>query len=810
MVASNIDLLLFCAAALAAFAGLHAWLRLSRGHRGVPLGTWIIVGLGLVTLGFLVQGAGERARAQIASMVAGYAPTYAVEIARLGHARVTLDTAPDDPIYLELIAAELRWLAANPSVSDIYTMRRGANDKVQFIVDSETDYDHNGRYEGEREARTAIGEAVEADDAANPALVAAFAGHGGFDAEPYTDRWETWVSAYWPIRDDQGRIEAVLGADYEATKWQAASARARLETLGIGAIPLLVLFAATAMVSLLRGELRERARVQDALQAAKDAAESASALKSQFLACMSHEIRTPINGVMGLTELLLRTPLDEKQRHFGDLIYRSATALLDVINDILDYSKIEADKLLIAAVPFDFRELAEDVGELMAARAQDKGLELNFRLPVSGPATFCGDPARLRQILINLLGNAVKFTDAGEVTLTAHWTDATDGRTRLRCEVCDTGPGIDPGELVRLFEPFVQADGSATRNHGGSGLGLAICRKLVTLMNGELGCDSTLGAGSTFWFELPLPIVSSAHDAVSNTDHAVLRGCRTLIVDYNATNREILENICVVCGMPQVAVASGAEALAVLRTAADRGDPFRLALLDFSMPQMNGLELARRIKADAALSGTRMLMLSSVAGIEDADTWRAAGIDHYLTKPVRLADLQCAMAAILGARPPAAGLGNRVSDGTDQLQGRVLLAEDNPVNQIVAVETLQAFGLEVVVVDNGRAAVAAVMASTDNGGAGGFDLALMDCEMPELDGRSAAAAIRAFETATPGRRRIPIAALTANAMDGDREQCFAAGMDDYLRKPFTRAELAEILQRWLPAAVATRNSARAA
>ncbi|MFO1426159.1 MAG: histidine kinase dimerization/phospho-acceptor domain-containing protein [Steroidobacteraceae bacterium] len=444
-----VDYILFSAAMLAGTIALHAWLR-RRGDRGLTWPIWLMVravrGAGAIA----TERVDPKTRERLQRAVIGLAPTYAMEVERMGHAAIGLQTAADDPTYLRIIDAEKRWLAANPVVNDIYTFRPIDPTHVALIVDSETDYDHNGRYEGEREARTAIGEHFDLD---SPYVSAAMAGRGGLDPVPAADRWGTWVSAFWPLRDAQGRVEAVLGVDYEASAWNREIRGARYAAMGVAAIVLLTLLAGSALFALQRIELVTRQSAAEAMRQARDAAESASRLKSEFLACMSHEIRTPMNGVMGVAELLLGTELQPRQRHFADLILRSATNLLAVINDILDYSKIEADKLVLEDIEFDPHEVVEDVGELLGGRAGAKGLELVVRLPQQSPGRVSGDAGRIRQVLTNLVGNAVKFTDSGEVEVTVRWLELASQRPTLRCEVRDTGPGMDAPTRAALFSP---------------------------------------------------------------------------------------------------------------------------------------------------------------------------------------------------------------------------------------------------------------------------------------------------------------------------------------------------------------------
>ena len=567
------------------------------------------------------------------------------------------------------------------------------------------------------------------------------------------------------------------------TNYLATRSESKLDELVFGSLAVSI----GSIVFSLRRWLEVRRETARA-ESERARAEAASRAKSEFLANMSHEIRTPMNGILGMLDLMLETDLKPEQREYLNLAKASAESLLQVLNDILDFSKIEAGKLSFENIEFNLRDTLGDALDVLTIRGGQKGLELLAKISPELPEILVGDPGRLRQVVVNLVGNAIKFTESGEVAVEVVEESQSKHDITLRVGVRDTGIGIPGDRLADIFQPFEQADSSSTRKFGGTGLGLAICQQLVDAMGGRIWVESELGKGSTFIFTAKFALATEETRAKTRLSPRQLSGMKTLIVDDNYTNRRLLEEITAHWGMQPNSAESGKEALLLLRQASTSERPYQLVLLDSQMPEMDGFSLVEQMRANPSWAGATIVMLTSAGKSGDIARCQALNITAYLKKPIRQSQLLDAVMTALGVQsvdtshPPVTEAD--IKKWRPRLN--VLLAEDNEVNQKIAAQLLKKWGHSVAIVENGKQAVTAF----DDGD---FDVILMDIQMPEMDGFQATQIIREKEKSR--KTRIPIVAITAHAMEGDRERCIAAGMDTYVSKPIRPAELLETLQQ---------------
>ncbi len=585
-----------------------------------------------------------------------------------------------------------------------------------------------------------------------------------------------------PIVDLRKAADAVAQGDYDVTIPECPNDEVGALAAGFG-----------AMVNNLRDSLARVNQVVGDLAASRDEALALGQAKSNFLAIMSHEIRTPMNGVLGMLHLLMDTGLTSEQRDRAETAQRSAESLLRIINDILDFSKIEAGKLELEAVDFDLRATLDDVAGLLGERASSKGLELAFIIHKRVPKIVCGDSVRLSQVLVNLVGNSIKFTEKGEVILRTRVVEEDAGGLLLRFDVSDSGIGIPEAAQSRLFRAFSQADVSTTRRFGGTGLGLAICSRLATLMGGEIGVRSREGEGSTFWVTARF---GSGSAVAAPQGRESLTGLRLLAADDHPATRRVLRQMLTAWQIHNDVVEDVPRALELLRRGAETKRPYDVAILDAQMAGMDGFALGETLRRDPQLASTRLILLAPTGHSRYQQEARAMGFAGCVSKPIRQSSLHDCLATVMAmpgepcvefGRTPPLVTSSTATTVPAVRRPRILIAEDNPINQKVALAFLERLGHHPDIVENGLQAVEAVRDRP-------YNLVLMDCQMPEMDGFGATAEIRRLER---GGQRVPIIAMTANAMQGDRERCLAAGMDDYVSKPVNAAKLATVLTRWL-------------
>ena len=641
----RVDLLLLILMVTAGCLWISRQIRRRGSQYRLPGKSFLTAGLIVVAGGLAAEWAAQDRIKSLEKLFAGFGPTYASELRQQGHEYITLDTPANDPRYLEIIEHEKSWLAVNPIIADVYTFRKDAAGKIRLMVDSETDYDHSGKIDDPREERTPIGEVYEES---TPKFYRALEGETVFESEFMPDRWGIWVSSFTPIYDHNGHVEAAVGIDYPAASWLAAIGSTRAMCLGITLVLVIIVLTSGTFITYLAAEIEERKQTQRRLEQASDSAFSASAAKSEFLALMSHEVRNPLTAILGFANILTDTRLDPKQRRYVDTINRAGTTLIDLLNDILDYTKVESGKLTLERIAWAPAMLVHEVMELMTLRAEEKGLQLNFENQLPGDLTLQGDPTRIRQVLLNLVSNAVKFTAAGSVTVRADWQPSSSkaDHGRLTIVVTDTGIGIPAEKIPQLFQAFAQADTATTRHHGGTGLGLAICRRLSDMMGGRISLQSQVGIGSVFTFTLACDSIKAC--SLESKPHAgtappIAIWTRALVVDDTKLNRELLKVMLRRLGLEADVASSGPEAVQL-----DAQNRYGIIFTDLEMPDMDGFATARAIRAQEPVGRhTPIVAVSALTASGTREKCIAAGMDDYLTKPVYLPALKSTIEAML-------------------------------------------------------------------------------------------------------------------------------------------------------------------
>jgi len=636
-------------------AGSCLWIWRNMRSRGpqfrIPLRAFVIAGGIVLAGGVLAEWAAENQMASLAKTFSGFGPTYASEMTQRGHEFITLDTPADDPRYLELIELEKRWLRVNPIIADVYTFRKDKDGKLRLIVDSETDYDHNGKFEGDREQRTPIGEVYEE---ATPGFFRALEGEIVFDTEFMSDRWGIWVSSFCPLYSKDGHVEAAVGIDYPAKSWLNEIGSVRAVCLGIALVLDIILLTSSTFISFLSTEIEERKQAQVRLEQARESALESSAAKSEFLAVTSHEVRTPLAAIMGFASILADTKLDATQRRYLDTMNHAGERLLDLLNSILDFTNIESGRLELERVPWSPAIMIHEVMESLSALAIQRTLTLNFDNFLPSNLTLSGDANRIRQILMNLTNNALKYTVTGGVTVRATWTpdQANPDSGKMAIGVIDTGPGIRPEKIPDLFKAFAQADASTTRTQSGTGLGLAISKRLADMMNGALTVTSAPGKGAEFTLSLTCKVTAQTAPVSTSKRPSVapvpVYSARALVVDDQRLNRELLKVMLRRCGIEADLAASGPEAIDLAAR-----NPYAIIFTDLEMPDMDGFTTAIRIRA-AESPGKRVpiVAISALTSKGTRERCIAAGMDDYITKPVYLPALHSSLAALLPQTAP--------------------------------------------------------------------------------------------------------------------------------------------------------------